>query len=355
MRKQLYRTLTAKLQRRLLASSKPQVENLALLTQALVFSPDCHLPNLALQLPVSGQRANLTQRLRRLLKNEHIQWRVHYLPLVKALLSHWPDQEVNLVMDRTDIRQEKSILMLAVAFKHRALPLAWQVLPFGGTGEALQLSLLQTIAPYLPAVSQKRISFFGDSEFRAVALQRYCRQHQWGWQVGVKGDTLFHTGDGQWHALNSLPIQQGERVHRHNLTLTQRHCFEPVHLTVDWQHQQSYPRYVVCDRPTNHQSWRSGRKRFWIEPFFRDYKSYGFDLESSSITDDERLNRLLLAMALASLWLLHLGDWVVQSGRRHWLVANHQNDYSLFHLGRDYAVRSQIEDWQLPVFFRRHA
>ena len=122
MRKQLFRTLTAKLRRQLPASSKPQVENLALLTQALVFSPDCHLANLALQLPIPGQRTNLIQRLRRLLKNRHINWQVHYLPLVKTLLGQWPDREVNLVMDRTDIGQEKSILMLALAFKHRTLP-----------------------------------------------------------------------------------------------------------------------------------------------------------------------------------------------------------------------------------------
>jgi hypothetical protein len=353
MHKRLYRTLTATLQRKLPASSQPQVKNLALLTQALVFSPNCHLPTLALHLPVTAQRDNLTQRLRRLLKNEHIKWLVHYLPVVKTLLSHWPDREVNLVMDRTDIRQEKSILMLALAFKHRALPLIWKVLPFGGTGEKVQLELLQTITPFLPSVWQKRLCFFGDSEFRAVPLQRYCRQRGWSWQVGVKSDTLFHTGDGQWRALNTIPIQQGERIYVHDLTLTHRHCFRPVHLTVDWKHQRDYPRYVVCERPTNRQSWRSGRKRFWIEPFFRDYKSSGFALEGSKITEDERLNHLLLGMALATLWMLHLGHWVVETGRRRRLVADHQQDYSLFRLGRDYAIRSQIENWDLPVLFRR--
>jgi hypothetical protein len=243
--------------------------------------------------------------------------------------------------------------MLAVAFKHRALPLKWTVLPFGGTSTAQQLALLQSITPYLPAPEAKRICFFGDSEFRAVGLQQYCRQKGWHWQVGVKGDTLFHTGDGQWRALNTLPIQRGQRVHHHGLTLTRRHSFQPVHLTLDWKHRQDYPHYVVCNQPTNHQSWRRGRKRFWIEPFFRDYKSYGFDLESSGITDDARLQRLLLGMALASLWLLHLGHWVVQTGRRSRLVAPHQRDYSLFRLGRDYAVRSLIEQWELPIYFCR--
>jgi hypothetical protein len=355
MRQQVYRTLTAKLQRRLRASSKPQVENLALLIQALVFSRDCHLPSLALQLPISGQRDNLTQRLRRLVKNSQVAWRTHYRPLVKELLAHWPDREVNLVMDRTDIRQEKSILMLTLAYKHRALPLNWYVLPFGGTGEELQVALLQTVASFLPSVKQKRIYFFGDSEFRAVGLQQYCQQKGWHWQVGIKGDTLFHLGDRAWRPLNTIPIEMGQRIHYHDLTLTRRHGFQPVHLTVDWRHQHETPRYVVCDQPTNHQSWRRGRKRFWIEPTYRDYKSYGFQLESSGITDDARLNRLLLGMGVAYLWLLHLGDWVVRMGRRKWLVADHQNDYSLFRLGRDYAVRSQMKGWQLPIFFCRRS
>ena len=48
MREYLYRNLTNELRQRLPAANKPQVRNLALLTQALVFSENCHLPNLAL-------------------------------------------------------------------------------------------------------------------------------------------------------------------------------------------------------------------------------------------------------------------------------------------------------------------
>lgn len=107
MRKQLYRNLTIELQRRLPAASKPQVQNLALLTQALVFSEDCHLPNLALQLPIDGQRDHLVRRLMRFLSNCHLTRHTHYLPLVRCLFANWPDREVNLVMDRTDIGQKK--------------------------------------------------------------------------------------------------------------------------------------------------------------------------------------------------------------------------------------------------------
>ena len=48
--------------------SKPQRTNLAMLCYALAVSRDCHLNNLALGLPIPGQRDHLVQRLRRLLK-----------------------------------------------------------------------------------------------------------------------------------------------------------------------------------------------------------------------------------------------------------------------------------------------
>lgn len=351
MREQLYKRLTTQLQSRLPAATQPQVRNLALLTQALVFSANCHLPNLALELPIEGQRENLIQRLVRFLDNYRVQQRVHYRPLVRQLLAHWPDQELNLVMDRTDIQNKKSFLVLALAFKYRAIPLSWRVLPFGGTGEEVQLELLREISPDLPA--GKRVMFLADSEFRAVKVQQYCRDQDWGWQVGVKSDTHFHQGDGNWRPLRTITVKQGERRYLHDIILTQKEALPQVHLMVDWTHQGDKARYVICHRPTNGYSWRRGRKRFWIEPLFRDWKSYGFDLESSHITDDLRLNHLLLGMAVATLWLLHLGHWVRTTDRETWLVADHRRDYSLFRLGRDYARRSQIRSWDLPILFHR--
>lgn len=351
MRKQLYRNLTAELQRRLPTATKPQARDLALLTQALVFSENCHLPNLALQLPIDSQRDHLIRHLMRFLSNHELTRYAHYFPLVRDLFADWPDKDVNLVMDRTDIRQEKSILLLAVAFKCRAIPLTWRVLPFGGTGADVQVCLLKEIKPYLP--KDKRVIFYGDTEFRAVDVQRYCRQQHWGWQLGVKSDTLFHTGDGNWQPLSAFTVERGNRRYLQNITLTQSEAWPEVNLMADWTHNWKSPRYVICHHKATHMSWRRGRKRFWIEPTFRDWKSYGFDLESSHIDDNHRLDRLLLGMAVATLWLLHLGNWVRDTGRAHWLTADHRQDYSLFRLGRDYARRSEICDWYLPICFKR--
>ncbi len=138
MQEQLYHQLCAKLGELLPQATKPQIRNQSLLTQSLAMSPNCHLATLATYLPIAGQRENLVQRLRRWLANQAVKQRRHYLPLVRYLFAHWSGAEVSLVMDRTDLGQQGSILLLSAAFRHRVLPLAWRLLPFGGTGEQVQ-------------------------------------------------------------------------------------------------------------------------------------------------------------------------------------------------------------------------
>ncbi|MBV7328165.1 hypothetical protein KFU94_07870 [Chloroflexi bacterium TSY] len=54
--------------------SQPQCKNLAMLSHSLAVSPNCHLNNLALGIPVCARRENLIQRLRRFLKRGELSW-----------------------------------------------------------------------------------------------------------------------------------------------------------------------------------------------------------------------------------------------------------------------------------------
>ncbi len=349
--RQLYSRLTTQLHERLPNAPVTQVRNQALVTQALAYSPNCHLATLATLLPVPGQRENLVQRVRRWLANQAVSQHRCYMPLVRYLFAQWSGAEVGLILDRTDIGHQWSILMLAVAFQHRALPLAWRVLSFGGTSAETQLALLKQVQPYLPSTKQVRITLYGDSEFRAVGLQQYCRDQHWHWQLGLKSDILFRQGASDWQPLRSIAVAQGQRCYIQDVILTQEHAFESVNLIADWTNKEKAPRYWVVDQRADRHTWRRGRKRFWIEPFFRDWKSYGFDLESSKLVHPHRLETLLLGMATATLWMVHIGQWVIETDRRILLEAQHKRDYSIFRLGRDYAFRSQVMDWPLPIGF----
>ena len=349
--RRLNRELTTELRKRLCRASLPQVRNQALVTQALAFCPNCHLPILALLLPVPTKRPNLVQRIRRWLANPAVIQDRCYMPLIRPVLAQWSQRELGLVMDRTDIKDRWSILTLAIAFRHRALPLAWHVLPFGATSAEQQIALLKQVQPYLPSQHHVRISFYADSEFRAVDLQQYCQNQHWHWQVGLTCSTLFRQGASDWQELRTIPVSRGQRHYLQGVLLSKTHTFGPVNLIADWTHKDDSPRYVATDQCADRHTWRQGRKRFWIEPLFRDWKSYGFDLERSQLVHPERLKTLLLGMTTATLWMFHIGQWVIKTHRRTLLEASHKQDYSLFRLGRDYAFRSQMFDWSLPIGF----
>lgn len=330
------------------SASKPQLTNLALLCTALALSADSRLGTLALALPLPGQRDSLIQRLRRMLEHPP-RWERVYRPLVIQLLANWTAVEIPLVMDRTDLGNRASILSLAIAYGRRALSLVWDVRPFGGTGAATHIALLDRIAPLLP--SDRTVTFFADAEFRAVDVQDYCRCRGWHWHVGVKSDTCIRTADGQAMTLADLGILPGQRRYYQGVYLTDQRAFGPVNIIADWKHRDITPRYWALDLPADRHAWRRGRKRFWIEPSFRDWKSHGFDLEATRITERTRLDALVLAMAITTLWMIHLGHWLTTTNRRHLLAARHKHDYSLFRLGRDWVQRARTMDCPVPIAF----
>ncbi len=348
---QLHRHLTQQFAEIGLKATPNERKNLAFLCQTLAFSPNCHLATLALGLPLPGRRENLIQHLRRTLKNQQLRAADCYQPLVRYLFAHWPDEEVNLVMDRTDLEHAWSLLTLGVAHQKRLLPLAWDLLRFGGTGADEQTALLKRVQPDLPPTTQVRITFYGDCEFRAVPVQQLCHDFGWHWQVGLKSDLWFRSPAGDWQPLKALDLHPGQRRYLTGVDLTREHQFGPVNVIADWAPAQETARYWALDLPADGHAWRQGRKRYWIEPTFRDWKSYGFDLERSQLTDRHRLEVLLLGMSVTTVWLIHVGEALVQTGRAYELAAKAQTDYSVFRLGRDYLQRCRTLERAVPVGF----
>ena len=72
-----------------------------------------------------------------------------------------------------------------------------------------------------------------------------------------------------------------------------------------------------------------------IEQSFRDDKSGGFDLAHTRLQHAQRIDHLLLALAIATLWCHELGEFVLKQGdpARCWVDPAHERTLSLFQLG----------------------
>jgi hypothetical protein len=66
---------------------------------------------------------------------------------------------------------------------------------------------------------------------------------------------------------------------------------------------------------------------------FRDFKEYGFRLESTHLRQAERVSRLLLCVCLAYVWLLNAGVWVAKRGWRRQVDRHARRQLSYFQIG----------------------
>jgi hypothetical protein len=64
----------------------------------------------------------------------------------------------------------------------------------------------------------------------------------------------------------------------------------------------------MSDRPGRRRTLEYGQ-RWGIEAMFSDFKSRGFGLEETQIRYPDRLDRLILVMAMALYWAVSTGQW----------------------------------------------
>ena len=120
-----------------------------------------------------------------------------------------------------------------------------------------------------------------------------------------------------------------------------------MNLIVDWTSAEDTPRCVILDQHADRRAWRRGRKRYWIEPTFRDLKSAGFDLEQTDLEDRERVERMLLTFV----WMLVISQELIVSGQRTLLEARSKRDDRRFRPGRDWLRRCLALGKPIPGAF----
>ncbi|MCB0163502.1 MAG: transposase [Anaerolineae bacterium] len=281
------------------------------------------LPQVANWLNKETQRDSREQFLKRFLLSPYFNQEAAYHPLVKAALSSYKAPQWHLILDRTNLDKHRlDLLMISLAFRKRAIPLGWQVRPFGGTGSRSQIQFLERIMPLIPA--QQQVIVHGDTEFCSVPMMRYIRPHPgWDFILAQKKKTYFQTSDGAWVYLADLVIKPRHPIYRANLTWTKHHQYQSVNLFAFYSPHQSSPtgtkykvRYCATSLPIAHTLRRVGRRRWGIECMFRDYKSSGWHIDQSGLQQPAQTETLLVLLSINYLWATVLGRWLCKSGRR---------------------------------------
>lgn len=286
-----------------------QTRKLATLVATVLHEQNVNLMALGHGLPLStDNRASRFQWIKRGLANQRIDPARVMAPYGREVLeraSAGGAQPV-LILDqsRATRRHRHEMLMVAVRVGDRALPLTWLVRKTAGAiGFPDQEILLERIAAWLPPGVKPVL--MGDRFYGHPDLLAWCARHGWSWRLRLKAHLLVTDSRGGETTL--AQCFQNRQWLLADVLLTEKQVPSHVAMIHDPGHDEPWI-IALSERPT---SWRAldYGMRWGIEALFSDLKSRGFDLEDSHLRLADRIERLLLVVALAVYWAVSTGMW----------------------------------------------
>jgi len=280
------------------------------------------------------------RRFSRWLHNNRIQAYRVYAPLIRAVLFDWQDPVLYVALDITMLWDSYCVIRLSLIYRGRAIPLVWRVLRHSSSSVTFgrYRRLLQQAALLLP--NGVEVVLLADRGFINAPFARWLPTTLgWRYHVRLKAICWFQYR-GQWRQLKQVHLWPGEALLLCQVNLFKHKSLSQVHLALASDPVSGQFWAIISDRPTTLQTLWDYAKRFDIEKNFLDDKSNGFQLESSGLRHPQALSRLLLVIAVATLFLTLQGTALVDAKGRRWVDTHWQRGLSYFKLGWKWVKQS---------------
>jgi hypothetical protein len=347
----LYHTWIRRIQELRPTQRITQVRNFVWLLVGIQQSRSVCLSRIAGKIPGTAKLPSLTRRLSRLLDNPAIQVRDLYEPIARQWIQAQASslQQIRLIVDGTKIGFTYQLLMVSLAYRHRAIPIAWTWVRHvkGHSSPQRQLSLLTYVRSLLP--KGIAVLLIDDCEFGAVEILRQLDRWQWDYALRQKTSThtcLAHETD--WQDFGQRVQKPGQSLWLGKGFLTESQIY-PVNLLVHWQIGEAEPWLLATNLPDQRLALQAYARRMWTEEMFGDLKRHGFDLEGTMLRHARRLSRLTLAVALLYVWCIAVGTRTIRAGRRHLVDRKDRRDLSVFQIGLRYLERQLINNLSIQI------
>lgn len=347
-------------------SNIKQVTNLIWLVVAVINGKSIALSQLANLLPGAAEAESRVTRIREWLKNPQVDVWTLYQALLRHVLRDWCTQTItmSLIVDGTMVFGDRlQIFRLSLAHGNRAIPLVWTVVPGMGLVQAERLRpMFVQAAEFLASyVAATRVILLADRGFRDHDWALLCQEMGWGYRIRIVRNIHIRLRNGATVRLDALKPRIGRTLCLSHAILTQQHAFA-THVSMTWTRGEgnSAPELVIVisDQRAHPDRLREYAVRMDIEQSFRDDKSGGFDIGHTRLVHPERLERLLLAVAIATLWCHEVGQFVLLTAKvlRRLIDPAYTRQLSLFQLGLRWIKRC-LAVWldSLPAFNARLA
>lgn len=302
--------------------------------------------------------ASHERRLRRILNDPFLGQAVPmYGRVLRRVLRHLPPtQRLWLIIDESGHTDVVRGLVAALWYRGRALPLAWLSWPAQTpVGEHYWRdcqALLAQLADLFP--KEQPVTVLADRAFGCPAFFDLVLEQGWHYVLRAQEQTRLRQADGSEQALCHLLTTPGSCWTGCGKAF-KKQGWREVSVVAYWRVGCKKPLLLVSNLPPHRNLVLEYRRRAAIEALFRDWKSAGWQWESSQVRDAEHQAVLIVVLAFATLLTLCLGEELAeevlsqprqQGCRRPW----HARD-SLFRLGRDRLWQRLWREEQAPYLW----
>jgi hypothetical protein len=284
---------------------KKVIAHTSLLVSSMIVCKTANTMELANVLPKPKIKAEARRQIVwRYLKNEKVDRFAIMAPFARYILSlvSKGNKEIFLSMDQTEISSYYAILMIGVRCGQRALPVAW----CAESGEAnlgfdRQKEVLEQVAKLIP--EGVKVILSADRFYPSVELIEWLKAKGWSYRLRLKKNSLISHGGVRQQA--GTWSKGKEECYLNEATLFGNAV--PTNIGIIHEKGHSEPWIIAMDEVATKESTLSYRGRWCIEPMFSDFKSRGFGLESSQLSQADRAERLVLIMAMSMYWCVFAG------------------------------------------------
>jgi hypothetical protein len=323
-----------------------QAKTLAILAASALHVERVSLANIGRQM--LGQTKHQIKRCWRFVANDRVETADAMRGIVGKMLKR-RKKPLIVSLDWTDIRGFQ-MLMASAVFKGRSIPLCWascnkHVYDGHRSRNAFEESLLLVLRTMIP--QEVKVILLADRGFGRTELARFCQRHGFDYIIRIQPNVQVN-GASYTGTLSTYPVRWGicrllrSVAYRSHHSVTQN-------IVVRWvrnlPRHRDEPWFLMTSLDAGPaRISRLYRRRMTIEELFRDGKNKrnGWSLRDTKITRPERLDRLVLILAIAYLLLCGIGLIALKTRRPSDWSSSSKNDCSVFTIARSMLHKMQV-------------
>lgn len=255
-----------------------------------------------------------------------------------------------LSLDRTNWKFGNcniNILFLSVIYRGLSLPILWTILG-DKRGNSDQEERIDLLKRFIRLFGQDKIDFLtADREFVGEQWWAFLIDKQIRFFIRMRSNMWIHIPrKGQVKAswlFNNLPLNT---LYQYPKIVQIKGCWVYVSAIKFINSKGRLEFLIIASYQNDPKTLENYKQRWQIECMFKAFKTAGFNLEDSHLTDYDRIDKLLVFVALAYYWAYKTGIFREKEQKPIKIKKHGRPEKSIFAYGLEWLAQAFLNAWE---------